>query len=265
MPRMSITNNQSEQPESTVNNRHDADSKIQVHIAQTRDQIAAAWSLVYQAYRSAAIIDSNSMGIHTIPHALSPATTVIVGTNAQNQVVSTLTIMHDCSQGLSLDSIYGNQLDKLRQQNRHLMEVGLFAESKPKVDQANNTTTKPGAHTVTKPSVNSTVLSNTIYNMMRYVFYNSCYSLADIIIGVHPHHAGFYKRAFGFEVAGPIKQHPCVKHRPVILLRGDTKKTNKSKPTIAPDPTRLHAKSYSKRTLRPTPHAYQGQHYRHRV
>ena len=75
---------------------------------------------------------------------------------------------------------------------------------------------------------------DTIFEMMRYVFYNSCYSLADIIIGVHPHHARFYKRAFGFEVFGPIKQHPYVRNRPVVLLRGDTKLQISGIPDLLP-------------------------------
>jgi len=47
------------------------------------------------------------------------------------------------------------------------------------------------------------------------------YTGSDIICGVHPHHAEFYEKAFGFVQYGPARAYPKVKDHPVTLLRLD--------------------------------------------
>ena len=52
------------------------------------------------------------------------------------------------------------------------------------------------------------------------------------MIGVHPRHARFYSRAFGFEPAGPEKCYAAVNDHPVVLLRGEPD-IQLAKPSIA--------------------------------
>lgn len=174
-------------------------SELQISIATTREEVASAWNLVYRSYRQAQLIDDNPYQIHTVPHALRPGTSVILG-RIDGELVSTLTIMHDGREGLPLDRVYKPRLNQLREEGRRLMEVGLFADRRLSISQA----------------------TTSFMEMMRFVFYSSCYSLADIMIGVHPSHAPFYERNFGFVVDGPVDVHPLVNCRPVVLLRGDT-------------------------------------------
>lgn len=177
------------------------DRPLRIELARTPHQVAAAWKLVYSMYREAELIDDNPYEIHTVSHALRPGTAVIVSYDGED-MVSTLTIMHDTGQGIPLDRVYKPRLDELRAQGRRLMEVGLFADRY-------------------QPALRSLAA---IMEMMRYVFYSSCYALADIIVGCHPHHEPFYRRSFGFERIGPVSEHPLVRNRPVVLLRGDTQK-----------------------------------------
>ena len=174
-------------------------SELQISVATTREEVAAAWNLVYRSYRQAELIDDNPYQIHTVPHALRPGTSVILG-RIDGEIVSTLTIMHDGREGLPLDRVYQPRLDQLRKEGRRLMEVGLFADRRLSISRA----------------------TAAFMEMMRFVFYSSCYSLADIMIGVHPSHAPFYERNFGFVIDGPVDVHPLVNCRPVVLLRGDT-------------------------------------------
>lgn len=174
---------------------------LRIELARTPQQVAAAWRLVYAMYRQAELIDDNPYEIHTVAHALRPGTAVIVSYDGDD-LVSTLTIMHESREGIPLDKVYRSELDGLRAQGRRLMEVGLFADR-----------FQPALRSLTA-----------IIEMMRYVFYSSCYSLADIIIGVNPHHQSFYERFFGFEQIGPVSMHPIVRNRPVVLLRGDTQR-----------------------------------------
>lgn len=180
---------------------------LQISIAATREEVAAAWNLVYNSYRQADLIADNPYHIHTVPHALRPGTSVILG-RMDGEIVSTLTIMHDGGEGLPLDRVYRSRLDELRSEGRRLMEVGLFADRRLSIGRA----------------------TAAFMEMMRFVFYNSCYSLADIMIGVHPSHAPFYQRNFGFQIDGPVDVHPLVNCRPVILLRGDTQAQLKANP-----------------------------------
>jgi hypothetical protein len=43
----------------------------------------------------------------------------------------------------------------------------------------------------------------------------------DFVIGVHPRHARFYVRAWGFEPFASERTYPTVNNRPVVALRAD--------------------------------------------
>ena len=174
---------------------------LEVDFARKPEQINAAWRLVFDAYREADLIEDNPWGIHLVPHALRPSTSVIVASRGE-QVLSTLTIMHDGSHGLALDAAYPRELDALRTAGHRLMEVGLFADRHLPIATA----------------------TRAIVEMMRYVFYVSCYTLSDIVVGVHPRHAAFYQRNFGFQTFTTVSTHPTVRHNPVIGLLGETQR-----------------------------------------
>jgi len=202
---------------------------IEIDVAQTQDEVALAWQLVYRSYRQAQLIEDNPFQIHTVPHALRSSTTVVIG-RIDGEIVSTLTMMHDSKQGgLPLDCVYKSRLDDLRVQGRKLMEVGLFADQRLIIGKA----------------------TTAFMEMMRFVFYNSCYHLADIVIGVHPSHAPFYRRNFGFNIDGHVDVHPTVNNNPVVLLRGDTQAQ------LIADPVPMQLKNYLDRPLPRTTFANQ--------
>lgn len=178
-----------------------ARDSFEVDFARRPDQISAAWRLVFEAYREAELIDDNPWGMHLVPHALRPGTSVVIASRGE-QVLSTLTIMHDSNLGLALDAAYPTELNALRLGGHKLMEVGLFADRHLPIAAA----------------------TRAIVEMMRYVFYISCYSLADIVIGVHPRHAAFYERNFGFHPFTPVSTHPTVRHNAVVGLLGETQR-----------------------------------------
>ncbi|MEX2215240.1 MAG: hypothetical protein WD768_13995 [Phycisphaeraceae bacterium] len=190
-----------QQRQGSRSGKKDPAAGLRIEIAQRPDQVAAAWELVYQAYRDAELIEDNPHRIHTVPQAIRPTTSVVVAYEGK-KVVSTLTIMHDGPVGLPLDRVYQPHLDRMRQDGKRLMEVGLFADSQLPISRA----------------------TVAFREMMRFVFYSSCWSLADIVIGVHPSHSKYYIRQFGFETAGPVSVHPIVRNRPVVLLHGETKR-----------------------------------------
>jgi hypothetical protein len=172
--------------------------KLHVGVASNIEQVIEAWQLVYHSYRRINIIDENPLGIHTNSHVIHPDMSVVMG-ELNGESVSTLTIMPDSERGLPLDRVYNRQLNMLRRLGRPIVEVGLLADRREKAGRA----------------------LAAIMEMMRYVFWNARFHGADILCGVHPHHADFYIKTFGFGVIGPVVPYPTVKNQFVVLLRLD--------------------------------------------
>ena len=59
-----------------------------------------------------------------------------------------------------------------------------------------------------------------LFSMMRWAIYYALHTeLSDIIIGVHPRHAQFYVRCYGFEQFAATTSYPLVRNNPVVPLR----------------------------------------------
>jgi hypothetical protein len=161
-------------------------------------QVETAWQLVYERYLAAGFIGPNPCRIHTSQHALNPDTCVIFGSH-QSRLSSTMTMLIDGGEGLSLDSVYRRELSALRTNGRRLMEVGmLVADSSANVGQD----------------------MKTLFELMKWgVYYALHLGITDVVVGVHPHHARFYTRCFAFEQFGPERVYPLVRNKPVVLLR----------------------------------------------
>ena len=166
--------------------------------------------MVYRSYLDTGLIHPNKHRIHTAPQAVGPHSVVIIG-QISDLIVSTLTSMVDppTGQGLPLDRVYKNELDTLRKQGRRLMEVGLFADRRRKLARS----------------------AEALLQLMRFAFYYGLdQRVTDFVIGVHPRHARFYVRSFGFEAFGDPRVYPAVNDRPVQLLRGDLEDRLKRRP-----------------------------------
>lgn len=174
-------------------------SGLNFRIAEDLDQVLASWRMVYMAYRRAGLIGPNPHRVHTAPQACGPQAAVIAACIGP-LTVSTLTALADSDAGLPLDRVYGGELNSLRRSGRRLMEVGLFADRRKQLNRT----------------------AEALFQLMRYAFYYGLRTrVTDFVIGVHPRHARFYTRAFGFEPVGVARTYPAVNNRPVVLLRGD--------------------------------------------
>ncbi|EQD39417.1 hypothetical protein B1B_15365, partial [mine drainage metagenome] len=110
----------------------------------------------------------------------------------------TMTLFRDNPMGLALDSVYAPYLDELRRKGRRLLEVGMLA------DRRQSASRSIGA----------------LFNMMRWAIHYALQTdLTDIVIGVHPRHAQFYIRCYGFEKFAPPTSYALVRDNPVVLLR----------------------------------------------
>ncbi|MEO5811756.1 MAG: hypothetical protein ABIU96_11490 [Rhodanobacter sp.] len=165
--------------------------------ATSLEQVESAWRLVYQRYTQMGLIDENPFGIHAVPGAVGKHACVIWGPEGP-EVGYTMTLFRDNPMGLALDSVYARELDELRHKGRRLLEVGMLA------DRRQSAARGMGA----------------LFSMMRSAIYFGLHNdLTDIVIGVHPRHAPFYVRRYGFEEFAEPTSYPLVRNNPVVPLR----------------------------------------------
>lgn len=168
-------------------------------VARTLEEVVEAWRLVYGSYRRKKLIGSNPLQIHTSVPASGPQATVFVG-RIGPLTVTTLTAIRDSAVGLPLDRVYVDDLNALRQEGRQLMEVSLFADRREDLART----------------------ADALLQHMRYVWeWGRLSGVTDFVIGVHPRHARFYSRAFGFEQISDERTYPAVNNHPVVMLRGE--------------------------------------------
>lgn len=172
-------------------------SNLECCSAISIEEVETAWGLVYQRYSQMGLIHENEFEIHTSANAVGEHSCVIFGSDEKGKVNYTMTLFRDNLKGFSLDSVYGDCLDEFRKKGRRMLEVGLLAER--------GDGTSKGARG--------------LLNMMRWAInYGLHHHLTDIIIGVHPRHAQFYIRRYGFEIAAPPTVYPNVRNASVVLL-----------------------------------------------
>lgn len=170
--------------------------KPETYCAQDLGQVQSAWRLVYRRYTAQGLVGENSLGIHTMPQAVGPHVCVIYQT-LRNEVISTMTVMADSDNRLPLDSVYGEALDEFRAEGRALVEVGLMADRRREIQRT----------------------AKALFRIMCWTaYYTLNVGSTDMVVGVHPHHVGFYQRCFGFIAFGEEKDYPTVNQNPVIPL-----------------------------------------------
>lgn len=168
-----------------------------VQIAQTRDELEQAFSLVYKEYLRAGYVRENTSSKMIVNiHNLSPETKVWI-VKAQRMVVSTLTQVFDSPLRLPMDEAYERELDALRLEGRRIVEISALATYKEYQWQ--------------------NVYMPLLRSMLHYAF--SC-EATDVCIAVNPKHVRFYKNVLLFEDLGGKRYYPKV-NAPSVALRLD--------------------------------------------
>jgi hypothetical protein len=187
-------------------------------VARTIGEIAASWRMVYEVYLRSGLIHPNPYAVHTTRHHASANTAVFQSVRG-TAVEATLTAVVDGPLGLPMDNVYQHELDALRRKGRRITEYGLFAHVRQLGEDASDS-----AAPESMPS--SSRVQASVIHLMRLAFYFAlANNSADFIVGVHPRHARFYTRAFGFLQIGQIRTCPTVNHRPVVLLHANLQRS----------------------------------------
>ncbi len=164
--------------------------------AASLTELRHCFSLVYGKYRERQLVEESGGGVFFSRQHLLPYAVTLAGKIDQT-VFTTLSVVMDGPLGLPLDAVFGDELNRLRRDGAVLGELGLFADRRRSLTQS----------------------LSSMHELFRLGYWYGRSNSADFgVIGVHPRHAAFYQRLFGFRTMGEVREHPTVRNAPAILL-----------------------------------------------
>lgn len=167
----------------------------QISLARTQDDLKQAFGLLYRSYVSAGLASSNSVEMRVTPYHALPTTEVFVA-KVRGEVISTLTMTDDNAWGLPMESMYGQEIAKLRSSKR-IAEMGCFADRR-----------ESPARFMRVFSALSRFIVQTAHTR----------GIAALVLAAHPRHAKFYERILGFQQLGGLTSCPYAQGNPAVAL-----------------------------------------------
>jgi hypothetical protein len=196
---------------STLNDAHtdwSFDTDIQYRIASTRQEREAAYRLVYHSYLRAGLGEENHHRMRVTPYHLLESTEVFIAI-CQGEVAFTMTLIMDGELGMPMESVYGEEVDGLRQRGLRLGEVSCLADRRAEFCKF------------------FPVFIRTSRLMVQYARYRG---LDGILAAVHPRHSCFYRRYMDFHKFGDEKTYPTVRNNPAVALWLEFARVDQNRP-----------------------------------
>ncbi len=106
---------------------HELISGLEFKIAETQEELEAAYNLVYEEYLSSGLTEANEAGMRMSKFHALPGTTVIIG-KIDGEIICTLSVIHDGPIGLPMD--YTWDLDPIRFKAARIAEISSMAIKK---------------------------------------------------------------------------------------------------------------------------------------
>ena len=181
-------------------------TNIVYKVASTLAEVTAAWNVVYRQYLNTSLIAANPYSIFTFPEYVSNKSVVILGQQKDKAICSLSGVLDSEENGLPLDRHYKEELDHLRNDGSRLIEIGLLADIRE-----------------------SNTMKSIIELMSAVAKFGVFSNHLDVVIGVNPRRAEFFKRIFGCEIIGDLKRYENLNVAPVVLLYA----TNKNLRTVS--------------------------------
>lgn len=180
-------------------------------VASTKEEMAAALSLVYSAYLAAGLEKENSYKMRVTPYHLLPTTDVFFAEMGK-EFVLTMTLVRDGALGLPMESVYRDEVNALRSQGQKLAEVTCLA------DQCS----KFGGVSFFLPAYLD--LSRLLAQ------YAKKHGVETLVAVLHPRHVRFYRSVLGFKQFGEKKSYPGVNNNPAIPMMANFEEVRRDCP-----------------------------------
>ena len=176
---------------------HDLTS-LEVGVAKSREQLAAADSLIENRYAWRGYKVQSSERVEQPEQQEDPSHRVTFFARVNQKVVGTITLRLDGPAGLRADATHGDIVQYARAESRRLGELTRLALA---------------AHVDSRRVLSS--LFGLVYSIGRWE-----HNVTDVFVEVNPRHVAFYVRALGFAIVGDAKFCERV-GAPSILLYAD--------------------------------------------
>lgn len=173
----------------------------ELKVTQREDERVAAFKLVHDAYVRAGLMPLHPMGMRVMKHHLSDHTDVLV-IKRQGAVVFTSTLVRDGEYGLPLESLFGAEVQALRDEGLRVAEVSCLASDISLQDQ-------------TQRFELFVALIGLVFQTARY------HQIDRLLLAVHPRHAKVHQRMFGCTLCSEVKEYAAVEGNPAVLCSHD--------------------------------------------
>jgi hypothetical protein len=147
------------------------------------------------------LMDPNAYRMRVTPWHLLPTTDIFVAIH-EDEIVYTITLISDDSQGVPMQAIYPEAVDALRAAEIYFAEVSCLASRR-------------GCFS---PHKMFDIFVQLVGLTIQYARHND---LQQLLIAIHPRHARFYRRALGFEQIGGLKRYEAVRGNPAVACVHD--------------------------------------------
>lgn len=170
-------------------------------IASTRAEREAAFRLIYQAYIRGGLGIANTHGMRVTPYHLLPTTTIFTAAAMHGpeagEAFSTVSLIEDGAFGLPLERTYPTEVEERRAQGLRLAEVSCLADRRQDFRR----------------------FFPVFVALNRWMIqFAQAQRLDQVLVAVHPKHARFYTRHFGFELVGGLTNYALANNRPAVAL-----------------------------------------------
>jgi hypothetical protein len=170
-------------------------------IAETREELEAAYRLVHDVYVQEGYSDRTGSGMRVNLRYALPTTTTFIGVH-EGKVVITMTLVGDSPLGVPMDAIFSRELYRLRTQRRFVAEVSALASD---------------------PSYRKGTQALALFsNKIMWLYAIRSLGADDLVIAIHPKHRWVYETLILFEpISSGVKSYHYVKDAPAIAMRLD--------------------------------------------
>ena len=171
-------------------------SELEVKIARSKEELLAAFRLVYQSYSRSGLVASNPSRLRLTPYHLLPESEVLVA-KARGIVISTMSLFVDGKYGLPMESMYPKEISTLRQRGLKIAEVGSLADRRNAQFR----------------------FIETLAVLGKLLAQSAVHRSVDTLVAVvHPRHAKLYKRLLGFKQVGEHTSCPYANGNPAEAM-----------------------------------------------
>jgi len=168
---------------------------LRVRCGVERDELAAAYELVYRCYRDRGYTSSRSGGLIYQPTFGLPSSRTLVAGPADREAVGTLSIVGDNPWGFEAETTFPEEVRALRRQGRKLAELTCLA-----IEPVGEFEPRSVFFALTK-------------FMIHYVMWRG---YDELLLAIHPRHYRFYWRFFRAYPLGSTRSHSFANGNPAL-------------------------------------------------